>query len=151
MTCDREKELVRAARGGALSAEQTAHADSCPTCTDIAVAGAFMAGLARTLSVPPLPTADQIWARAQLLMREPRFVRTMQTVHVLGWSTLAAIPAIWLAIGWPRISAWLGALQGGELAWPAGTTGISWSLLWMAAAIVAAATLLTAQMIFAEE
>ena len=148
--CTRENEIMKATRTRSLTEELADHARTCESCAEIVQISGWMQRLSSVLEVPKLPSAREIWTRAEFLARRSPLARSIRTIHVLSWSVIGIVPALLIYFKWPAVQSWFSALERGNAAVPV-LFSSSWSLLLMAAAIVGVATLLTAQMIFAEE
>jgi hypothetical protein len=66
--CPREPEVVQALRRGALPEELRGHAEDCPDCREALTVAARLRELAAA-ERPGLPTAGQIWWRAEVVRR----------------------------------------------------------------------------------
>lgn len=148
--CSREPEIMRATRSRSLSEEMADHARGCEACAEIVRISGWMQRFAAMLDVPKLPSAREIWSRAELLARTSPVARSLRAINVVSWTVLAVVPAVLIVFCWPFVKAWIGGVEKGSAAFPV-VVSTPWSLVWMAAAIVGVATLLTAQMIFAED
>lgn len=148
--CPRENEMIRATRTRSLTEELGDHARGCDACAEIVRISGWMQRFAAILEVPKLPSAREIWSRAEFLAKRSPVARSLRTIHIVSWIVLAVVPAALIYFAWPAVQAWLTGLESGNPVFPQPFAS-SWSLIWMAAGIVGVATLLTAQMIFAEE
>jgi len=102
--CDREKEILAAARESRLDAEQAAHLAACQRCRDARLVSQWLRELARGEERrPPLPAAETIWRRSQARIRRRRQKWALAPVLVFqkfSWvAFLAAGTAFLLAYG----------------------------------------------------
>jgi hypothetical protein len=68
--CLHEPAVIRAARGQALTGELLGHAETCASCREaLRVASALRELAAQSRPPGPLPTAGQIWWRAEVVRR----------------------------------------------------------------------------------
>ena len=68
--CPHEPDVVRAARGRTLAGDLLAHAEACEDCrAALRVAGALRELAAGSRPQGPLPTAGQLWWRAEVVRR----------------------------------------------------------------------------------
>jgi hypothetical protein len=103
--CDREAEVVRAARSGEWPEEVREHTRDCAECADAALVAAF---LAREDLQPggPLPDPDRIWWKAQMQARRDAVKRATRPITFIekgalvlgGAAALAALPWAWPAL-----------------------------------------------------
>jgi len=106
--CERESEVVRAGRAGAWTPEQLAHLASCALCAETRrIALALAASAERSHSLHAMPSAGQVWFKAQRRAREAAIRRATRSMRVMRW--LGALYALALAAWGAR------TLLGGEL------------------------------------
>ena len=68
--CPHEPDVIRAARGKTLAGELRGHAETCESCREaLRVAGALREIAALSRPTGPLPTAGQLWWRAEVIRR----------------------------------------------------------------------------------
>ena len=68
--CPHEPAVIRAARGQALAGELSGHAETCASCREaLRVAGALRELAAQSRPPGTLPTAGQLWWRAEVVRR----------------------------------------------------------------------------------
>ena len=71
--CDREKEILAAAQGDRLDADQAAHLAQCAGCRDALLVSQWLQELACGEELrPPLPEAETIWRRSEARIRRRR-------------------------------------------------------------------------------
>jgi hypothetical protein len=126
------------------------HARDCEACAEIVRISGWMQRFAAVLEVPKLPSAREIWSRAEFLAKQSPVARSLRAINLVSWTVLAVVPAALIFFCWPFVKTWIRGVEQGNAAYPVALS-TPWSLVWMAASIVGVATLLTAQMIFAEE
>lgn len=148
--CPRENEIMKATRTRSLNEELADHARVCEACAEIVRISGWMQRFSAVLEVPKLPSAREIWSRAEFYAKHSRAAKSIRTIHILSWIVIGVVPAVLIYFAWPSVQSWFAALERGNAVVPVMFSS-SWSIVLMAAAIVGVATLLTAQMIFAEE
>jgi hypothetical protein len=111
--CPREPEVVQSLRRGALPEELRGHAEACPDCRETWTVAARLRELA-ALERPSLPTAGQIWWRAEVVRRltaeseiAERAARPAVWGMVLGLVAAAGGLVLSLAFGAERLLAGL--------------------------------------------
>jgi hypothetical protein len=68
--CPYEPDVIRAARGKTLAGELRGHAETCESCREaLRVAGALRELAVLSRPTGPLPTAGQLWWRAEVVRR----------------------------------------------------------------------------------
>ena len=68
--CPHEPDVIRAARGKRLDGELQGHAETCESCREaLRVAGVLREIAALSRPTGPLPTAGQLWWRAEVIRR----------------------------------------------------------------------------------
>jgi hypothetical protein len=110
--CERESEVAKAERAGArspeLSPELLAHVESCAECAETRqIARVLQASAERSRAAHAMPSAGQVWFKAQKRAREAAIRRAMRSMRVM--QLLGALYALALAAWGAR------ALAGGEL------------------------------------
>ena len=111
--CDREAEVVRAARTGEWSDDLRSHARDCADCADATLVAAFFA--AEDLRpAGPLPDPGLSWWKAQLQVRRDAVARATRPITFVekgalvlgGAAALAALGWVWPVLsGVPRLFA----------------------------------------------
>lgn len=141
--CPRESETWKAAVSGSWPEELAGHARACGACREVAAVSRALTSLRENAGdEPPLPTAAQVWWKAQVaqrrsaLARSARPIRVVQCAAALGGS--AAVVAA-LFVEWPRVSGWL---AGWQAYWPREWQAIGFTTGVVAAVVVVGAALL---------
>lgn len=115
--CPHERDVIRAARGQKLAGELRAHAESCESCREtLRVAGALRELAALSRPTGPLPTAGQLWWRAEVIRRlsgnpGEREVRPAVWAELLGIAAAFAVLLLFVTL---QASSLLGILGGRE-------------------------------------
>lgn len=135
--CDLEPAVLAAERTRKWSDDLRRHLESCPDCVDALTVERFLA--IENLEAPSdsrLPTADQVWWRADLRHRREMAqraqlpIRVLEKVAQLGGVAAAGVGLAWSA---PTLLGWLGRLAPTQTT----TSGVSLSLttaVWLALA-----------------
>jgi predicted anti-sigma-YlaC factor YlaD len=151
-SCKRTDEIVTSMRIG-ITPDADSHLAECEECRAAVSAGDWMrqfSNLGRE-EVPVLPDPRRIWLMAEWQRRQRSSPGRMRLIDCLQWAAygIAAVaPAIWFTFRWPQLVQWVSTLRGGEAAWiSAGSSPV----LWTAVALGGITTLVTLQLVFAEE
>ncbi len=153
--CDREPEILRAAREGRWTDELRGHASSCPACADALLVERFLTAEAETLAVEASPTdpGALLWRHRLAARREraERATRPIRALERLAAGCGVATTAAALAWGWPALRAWLTPLAESvsEASRAAAASPTSAALL--AAGLLLASLLLAGYSAWAEE
>lgn len=112
--CKLEPAVLAAARTQVWSDDLRRHLEGCPGCTDALMVERFLAS--ENVGAPTdsrLPTADQVWWRAELRRRREMAeraqlpIRVLEKVAQLGGVAAAGVGLAWSA---PTLLSWLGHL-----------------------------------------
>lgn len=134
-SCERESAVLAAERTGRWSDDLERHLESCPQCADALIVERFLAGEAeRARAATRLPTAHQIWWRADLrlhreLARKAQLpIRVLEKAAQLGAAAAAGVGFAWSL---PHLLPWLARLTPSAASQPAISLSRS-SGLWLA-------------------
>lgn len=124
--CQHESEILAGVRSGRWSSELRSHLESCPACAEAAMVAEVLQQELQHDSGTTLPSAGQVWWRAQIRSRRldaehaTRPVRVVQTIA----AAFAVSGLVWLLLRYgPQLQQWLIQLpeaaenQGQPLAW----------------------------------
>jgi hypothetical protein len=116
--CDKEAQVVEAARTGSWDAELRLHADTCPACSEVALAARVLNEMhAADLAEARIPDAGLMWWKAQLLAKREAAERASQPINFVERFAYA-----WVAVGvigvciwqWSAIRAWFESFAAGR-------------------------------------
>jgi hypothetical protein len=133
--CELEPVVLAAARTENWDNELRRHLDHCPGCTDALMVERFLSSDSREVHTETrLPTADQVWWRADLRHRREMARRAQLPIRVLEKVAQASgVAAAGVGLAWsaPTLMEWLGRLA--PTAASASGTSLSWtSAVWLA-------------------
>jgi hypothetical protein len=126
--CNLEPAVLTAERTRNWSDDLRRHLESCPDCADALMVERFLAS--ESLEAPTdsrLPTADQVWWRADLrhrreLARRAQLpIRVLEKIAQVGGVAAAGVGLAWSA---PTLLSWLGSLAPTQTT----TSGVSLSM-----------------------
>jgi hypothetical protein len=108
VTCEREAEVLAAARDGRLPAVLEAHVSGCEACRAQAAVSRWMLEMADTADEPhALPTAAAIWWKAQLVRRWQAERRVAEPMEAMQRFELAgALVALVGLLVWQGAALW---------------------------------------------
>lgn len=153
--CEKESLVLRDAQNGVSDPEIERHLASCQSCRNVLKVSSFMNRLASAHESFSLPSAREIWSRAQFQRRDleyKRALRPMKIFESIAWAVAAGGPAAWLAWKWPAIQATVAALQRGEISAAfGGGSATAATLMWLLAGVAASSLLLTVSLISADD
>lgn len=115
--CPHEPAVIRAARGQALAGELSGHAETCASCREaLRVAGALRELAAQSRPKGSLPTAGQLWWRAEVVRRlggnpGEREVRPAVWAELVGVAVAFTVLLLFVTL---QASSLLGLLGGQE-------------------------------------
>ena len=112
--CDLEPAVLTAERTRKWNDELRRHLEECPDCTDALMVEQFL--VSENAEAPTdsrLPTADQVWWRADLRHRREMARKAQLPIRLLEKAAqLAGVAAAGVGLAWsaPTLLGWLGAL-----------------------------------------
>jgi hypothetical protein len=156
MTCDREKEILVAARRGALSDGLREHAASCRVCAEAASVSSWMNEFAAsTRRERKLPDPSVVWLKAQLLrgpVNAARASRPLTAFQGIAYFVVAAGWAGLLTWRWDALEAFLRRLTPvGLVRGAAEAQGLSMSFFSLVLVLASITVMLALHTILAEE
>jgi hypothetical protein len=80
--CQRESEVVAAVRAGQWSTELRAHLAGCEICAEAVVVTEFLQAETQTECSPALPSAGQVWWKAQIRGRREDAEQALKPVRI---------------------------------------------------------------------
>jgi hypothetical protein len=118
--CARESESLGAARSGDWSPELRSHLEGCAWCADAAMVAQALRQEMQAWEVPVLPSAGEVWWRAQIQARRLDAERAAQPVRLVqriaaACSVMAMVFLLLLYA--PHLQAWLKLLPAGAPEW----------------------------------
>lgn len=133
--CNLERAVLSAERTRKWSDDLRRHLESCPDCTDALMVERFLASESTAApTASRLPTADQVWWRADLRHRREMTRRAQLPIRVLEKAAqLAGVAAAGVGLAWsaPTLLDWLGALAPTQMTTPDVTLSAT-TALWLA-------------------
>ncbi|HKW35103.1 MAG TPA: hypothetical protein VJN92_18975 [Candidatus Acidoferrum sp.] len=113
--CERETEIAKALRAGALDVELEKHVASCAICSDTAAVSESLQ--LESPATPILPDSDFLWWKAQLAAKEmavERATRSIVMVRRAAYVGTGAV-AMWLAMAPSRLGSIMDVLSRHQL------------------------------------
>lgn len=115
VNCHRESQAVAAARSGQWSAELRAHLARCQACADAALVVHFLQAQEESADLPALPSAGQVWWKAQIRTRRLDAERALEPVRlaqrIAAGCALAALLVLILRYA-PQLQNWASRIPG---------------------------------------
>lgn len=148
--CDRESEVVKAARTGFWPDNLRSHTESCEACSEALLVSHYLneeaaSALDEAEALSPLPEAGLVWWKAQLQVRREtarRATRPVAIVEALS-SAIGLVAAVALLVwAWPQVRGWSALFRLAGFEWNVFSGGLALYL------IGGAALLLTSMVIF---
>lgn len=113
--CELEAQAAAAARSGEWSAELRAHVAGCETCAEAALVGEFLQAEPQSGHLPALPSAGQVWWKAQIRARRMDAQRALEPVRLVqriaAACALAALFVLTLHYA-PQLQTWASHISG---------------------------------------
>jgi hypothetical protein len=110
--CPQEELVLAAHRGGLPDPDLREHIRRCPICSDVEAAASCLIQIGKHSMVEHrLPSADQMWWRAQLRNRREALQKSMRPISALQWVALISILASTGAVfgrHWRVLNPWSG-------------------------------------------
>jgi hypothetical protein len=133
--CKLEPAVLAAERTQKWSDDLRRHLESCPDCTDALMVERFLASEnAEAPTDTRLPTAEQVWWRAELRRRREMTNRAQLPIRVLEKAAqLGGVAAAGVGLAWsaPTLLDWLGRLAPTQMTTSDVTLSVT-SALWLA-------------------
>ena len=133
--CELEPAVLAAESTQKWSDDLHRHLEDCPDCTDALMVERFLASeKVEASSDSRLPTADQVWWRADLRLRRELARRAQLPIRVLEKAAqLGGVAAAGVGLAWsaPTLLSWFGRLAPTQMT-TSGVTLSATSALWLA-------------------
>jgi hypothetical protein len=116
--CQHEAQVARVARSGEWDQQLRAHVAQCKGCAEVALVAEFLRQEPRAAEFALLPSAGQVWWRAQIRARQADAERALQPVRwVQRFATVCVLIGALLLIGRyaPQLQDWIQHLAPGTL------------------------------------
>lgn len=113
--CQLEAQAAAAARSGEWSAELRRHVARCEACAEAALVGEFLQAESQSGDLPALPSAGQVWWKAQIRARRMDAERAVEPVRlaqrIAAAIALAALFVLTLHYA-PQLQTWASHISG---------------------------------------
>jgi hypothetical protein len=111
--CQRESQVVAAVRAGQWSADLRAHLAGCEICAEAALVAELLQAEQQTAELPALPSAGQVWWKAQIRGRREDAEQVLKPVRVAQRTSAACalLALLFLILHYaPQLQQWLNHL-----------------------------------------